>query len=288
MKTSLFSLSDGSGGYLAMLTTVKGMGFDAIELFNRHELAEPDVDAARYIAQEARNINLAVSCLSVGADLSRADNSEQIHRLKQYIDVTAAAGSPYLHFTLFPRLKHRVEVVPFYKILDRIILAVHELCDYAAGRDVKCVCEDQGFYMNGSEPFDRLLHGVDHANLGLVADLGNILYANETAEAFVGRFAPHICHVHVKDYFYKSGNGPDPGPGWKMTREGDFLQNADIGRGIIPFEKIFRILIAAGYDGYYSIESNLKDREASLRQELDNMRLFYENAQRMMDKRMSS
>lgn len=281
MKTSLFSIGYPTS-FITLIDRVKSFGFDGIELFNSNELAIPDLDAAKRIGDHAKRQDIVVSCISVGADLSKADNSDEIARLKQYVLVAQAAESSLIHFTLFPRLKHDIERVPFYQILDRIILAVRELCAYAAERSVKCVCENQGFFMNGWDAFERLLTGVNHPNFGLVADLGNILYVNETPESFVGRFAPHICHTHIKDYFSKSGAGPNPGTGWKMTRSGDFLQNAEIGRGIINFEKIFRILIAAGYGGYYSIEHNLNNNEEIIQLELANMRLFYENAIRMI------
>ena len=113
---------------------------------------------------------------------------------------------------------------------------------------------DQGFVVNGGERFEAFFTSVNRPNLGVVADLGNILFVGETAESFVGRFAGQIRHVHVKDYLFKPGCAQDPGEGWYTTRAGDYLRGTIVGHGVVPFAQILRILRGAGYDGYYSAE----------------------------------
>lgn len=279
MKTSLFTFPGKEKTFMHLIDDAKAYGFDAIELYNSGEFKTPDVDAAYKIAEYAKKQGIAISCFSVGANLSHEDNSEEIERLKKYVDVAKAAGSPFLHHTLIPSLNHKIEAIPFDHILKRVVKAVYEICDYAAEREVMCLNEDQGFYMNGTECFEEFLYSVNHKNLGLVADLGNILYAGEHPEKFVGRLTPFIKHVHVKDYLFKPGSGQYPGDEWKLTRDGDFLLNTIIGYGVINFEKVFRILISSGYEGYYSIECGGNEAtEHRLKIELRNMQLYYENA----------
>ena len=83
----------------------------------------------------------------------------------------------------------------------------------AASRDINMVLNGILDGQAMRKRFDDLLGEVDR-NVGVVADLGNILFVGETPEEFVARFAGRICHVHAKDYLRKDSRWPDPGKGW--------------------------------------------------------------------------
>lgn len=284
MKTSVFLCSYGSyyANGMTLLESVDlaiKQGFDAIEPYPTKELAT--LEDARRLADYCGERGIPVSCFSMGCDLLSPDIASAVKRLKHYIDIAVLLRSPYFHHTLIPHLKPlRFGQADFEQLLPQIVPAVREVCDYASERGIRCVYEDQGFVFNGVERFSRFLTELDRDDVGVVADLGNIMFVDETPEQFVGRFSNEIVHVHVKDYLLKSGGGAHPGPGWHVTRSGNHLRDTAIGHGAIQFQQVFRILRTIGYDGYFSTEYDAPEpADKWLPISIENMKHYYELVQ---------
>ncbi len=274
MKTSIFTLPFPEMTFRQAVDYALRLGVGAIEPYPHAEFAEPSVEAARRLADYAGEKGVGLCCFSMPANLAGADVRGETERLKRYADVAAAMGSPYFHHTLAPRLSLDARTAPFRTLIRRAAEAAREVYDYAGERGVQCVYEDQGFVVNGAERFDDFLEALNR-EAGVVADLGNIFFVDETPEAFVARFLPAIRHVHVKDYLVKDSRWPNPGRGWYLTAGGGYLRGTVIGHGQVNFTRVFSLLHAAGYDGYYSIEYDGME-EAAAAQELGlaNMRRF--------------
>lgn len=278
MKLGLFTLPGEITSYRQAVDFAKACDIAAIEPYCDREFARPDVDAARRLADYAGEQGIDICCFSMAVDVAAEDNTAEIERLKRYADVAAAMGSPFLHHTLLPGLTHDFARLPFSQLLQRAVQSIRTVYDYAEQVGVKCVYEDQGYVFNGCERFERLIEAVDR-EIGVVADLGNILFVGERPEVFVGRFAPWIDHVHIKDYLFQPGCSARPDEHWHTTRDGDYLRDTIIGHGTINFEKIFRILLRAGYQGYYSLEyCGPEDAIKAIRTSADNLRRFYSRA----------
>lgn len=278
MKLGLFSLPGAITSYRQAVDYAKSCGIAAIEPYCDREFALPDLDAARRLADYAGEQGIAICCFSMAVNVAAEDNTAEIERLQKYADVAAALGSPFLHHTLLPGLTHDFARLPFSQLLKRAVQSIRTVFDYAEQVGVKCVYEDQGYVFNGSERFERLIDAVDR-EIGVVADLGNSLFVGEQSEVFVGRFAPWIDHVHVKDYLFQPGSSTCPDDHWFTTRDGDYLRDTIMGHGIVSFEKIFRILLRAGYKSYYSLEySGPEDAVQAIRTSADNLRRLYARA----------
>lgn len=278
MKLGLFSLPAELATYRVAVDFAKSCGIAAIEPYCDREFREPDVEAAKRLADYAGEQGIAVCCFSMMTHVAAEDNTAEIGRLKKYADVAAAMGSPYLHHTLLPGLNHNFPRLPFSAILQRVVRSIRDVYDYAEQAGVKCVYEDQGYVFNGCERFERLLEAVNR-DIGVVADLGNILFVGEKPETFVGRFAPFIDHVHVKDYLFKHGQNEMPGACWLQTRDGNYLRDTIMGHGSINFEQVFRILRQAGYQGYYSLEYGGPEAAVNaIKMSADNLRRLYGRA----------
>lgn len=282
MKTSAFLISYGNryeqgASTFDLVDIAKEQGFDAVEPYPVHDLAT--VEDARHFADYAGKKGLGVSCFSVPFNLAIPDKTEAVATLKHYIDMAQAMGAPYFHHTIALNLETlRVGGDSFETLLPGMTPIIRELCDYASEHGVTCVYEDQGMCFNGTERFVRFVEAVDRKNMGVVADLGNIMFADETPEQFVGRFTSRIVHVHLKDYLWKSGTEPHPGAGWYMTERGNFLRDTVFGHGSVHFEQVFRLLHAAGYDGYYSCEYCAPEPfEKWIPISMENVKRFYRN-----------
>ncbi|MPM86940.1 hypothetical protein SDC9_134033 [bioreactor metagenome] len=278
MKLGIFGLPDPKMTFTEEIDYAKASGLSAIEPFPVQEFATPDVVAAKRLKEYAEKQGIDICCFSYAVSVVGEDCRTQIENLKRYADVAAALGSPYLHHTIYPVLSHDFKKMPFKQLLKRAVDSIREVYDYAEQTGVKCIYEDQGYIFNGCERFDALLNEVNR-DIGLVADLGNILFVGETPEEFVGHFAPYISHVHVKDYLFKSGNGLYPGEEWYNTRNGDYLRGTVVGHGTVDFEKILKIPLSTGYEGYYSMEyDGLEDAMQASKIGQRNIKRYYEAA----------
>lgn len=279
MKLSLFTSPSSFTSFKQSVDFAVKNGLTAIEPSPAMELAEPDVEAAREIAAYAEEKGVKIACFSMGANFLAGSYADTLARLKSYIDVAAALGSPLFHHTLATGPDPTRSRVAFKDVLELCVSAVRELYDYAEQLGVKCAYENQGFYVNGCDRYEAFLSAVGR-DVAVVADVGNILFVDEAPEAFVGRFAPLVAHVHVKDYFWKPAGGADPGEQWHhATRGGNYLRDAIMGHGVVDFETIFRQLSAVGYDGCFSLEyCGYEEPVAANELSIRNLRRFYKNA----------
>jgi len=248
-----FSRELAARGAAGCAAYARELGFSGIEGYPSKEL--DSVEQAREVKNALDNEGLVTTCFSYASRLigEKAQASEDY--LKHLIDVAHEMGSPYLHHTLVPGLSTLRNGEPsFDEVLDEVVERAGRVADYAAQAGMMCLYEDQGYYFNGSDRFDVLMKALNRKNVGVCADFGNILFDGESPESFIGRNANRIYNVHVKDYIWKSGNGPDPGPGWLRTRNGDYLRDTVPGHGCINMVSCLKLLQESGYDGYYAFE----------------------------------
>ena len=196
---------------------------------------------------------LSMACVSTAYDAIRCPDA--VGTMQKYLEIASALGSPFMHHTLliFPDQNDTPDDVLF-KINLAADKAV-EIAHAAKELGLTCIYEDQGKYVTGVARFGRFLENVKSRarNVGVCADLGNILYADEAPEDFLFAFRDDIKHVHVKDYLHKRVNN-SPGLYWKQTHGGAYLRNTMIGHGVIDFSRCMQILKEIHYDGYFGLE----------------------------------
>ena len=229
-------------GILEGVRFTKKLGFDGGEMFPNKSVNT--IEGARELRDALKTEGITCPCFSACVDLSKGDGTETISELKHCIDLTAEIGAPYIHHTLIPGLSHPKPGSPsFDDLFDEVVRRAQIVCDYAAEKGIECLYEDQGYYFNGADRFERYITALKRDNIGVCADFGNIYFVDETPENFIGRFTGMIKHVHVKDYLRKEGTWP--GEGWYLSRGGNWLRDTIIGHGVIDFEKGFRILASS-------------------------------------------
>ena len=256
MKFSMFSgfnqalIERGAAGCAAY---ARELGFQGVEPLAQEGVFTPEL--VRELKAALDNEGLVTSCFSCGATLFGPDAQKSEDRVKRYIDIARTCGSPYLHHTLGGGLSTRKIGEPsFDEVFDEVVERAGRVADYAAQAGMMCIYEDQGFVFNGADRIDRFMTALNRKNTGICADLGNVLFVDESPERFIGNNSTRIYNVHVKDYLKKSGNAPDPGPAWKKTRGGDYLRGTVPGHGVINMLSCLRLLAECGYDGYYAME----------------------------------
>jgi sugar phosphate isomerase/epimerase len=92
-------------------------------------------------------------------------------------------------------------------------------------------------------PADRYLQLITQAGdpaLGICFDTGNRTAIGANIVADIGRLAPYVCGVHIKD---RPLNGP----------------NVPLGEGAVPFDTFFSRLAGSGYSGPLILETTVRD-----------------------------
>ena len=134
---------------------------------------------------------------------------------------------------------------------------------------------------------DKLMHKIGLPNIGVCLDLGNSIDYGVCPEVFTGAFASITKHVHVKD-MVKGDCNVYPGEGWSTAVDGKWLKYCIPGTGIVNMEKIFNMLLVAGYDGYFSLENqnaiyNLKSEFAD-----EDIAIAFKNIERAYNRAKAS
>ena len=106
----------------------------------------------------------------------------------------------------------------------------------------------------------------------LLVDMGNFVCADENPVTAVSRVAPYAIHAHAKDMILSMTKEGDAS---FLTRGGRYCRGCVIGEGDVPVQQCLRILKAAGYDGYVSIEyEGEEDCIAGIGRGLQNLKRF--------------
>ena len=243
-------------GFREALRIAKRIGFSGIEIIDGAVTADKAIFSSFDSAKEHRKIleeeGMTVACYSVGVTLYRSPAVTE--GLKMHAEYAAALGAPYLHHTL---CLDKVDV-SYDEVLADVLPRAIEVANVCRSLGLTCIYEDQGFVFNGVDNFGRFFFAMKAVcdNVGVCADFGNILFADEDAPSFIEAFLPHIKHVHLKDYRKTSERDPNA-LRCHQTKGGNYLVGVPTGSGSVSFEKGIRLLKQANYSGYCAFEQEL-------------------------------
>ena len=247
-----------------------------LEILNILDFSAPDPNLAKELKAYADSKGISFPCVSVGLSLVDDDRREAIETVKKYADIAKILGSPYLHHTIALNFSDPQYIADNFELFyQRGLEAVREIFDYAATLGIRTIYEDQGFLFNGRKNFGRFLNEVDR-NVGVVADFGNIQFADEDVEDFISAFSDRVVHVHVKDYVVTDAASRNKLPGEYTSKGGNYLQGCLIGEGSVHTDDAFRALQTMGYKGFVALEGDPigPDEEASFRKNLETVNRY--------------
>ncbi len=238
--------------YFEMVDIAVKYGIKNLETLNILDFSEPDIELAKKLRQYADSKGVKFCCVSVGINLVGDDREENIEKVKRFADIALILGSPYLHHTIVFEFEDPDKVVGDEALyFERGVIAVREIYDYAKTLGIKSMCEEQGFIFNGVERFKKFINVVDR-EIGVVADVGNIMFVDEKADDFFPLVKERILHAHVKDFKIVEN-------GTYKTRGGNQLADCSLGQGDADVRSALQYLKKIGYNGYISLECMLVD-----------------------------
>lgn len=283
MKTSVSSysyhklLKNGQMDLFQVMDKTKELGFDAIEFV---EFTAPEGKTIPEFAAELRayaeKIGLAISSYTIGANFLTEDVAAEIARLKGEVDIAAILGVPVMRHDIFYKYSDFYKGIhTFDAVLPIIAPAIREVSEYAATKGIITMSENHGFIAQDADRLLKLFTAVNCPNYRFLCDIGNFICADENCAVSVGKMKDLIAHVHVKDFFVRSGMEPDPGRGWFQTRAGNYVRGTVFGQGNIPTLQCLRIIKKSGYDGYISLEfEGMEEPLQSIEIGLENMKRY--------------
>ncbi len=265
-------------GILGVIAKAAEMKFGGIEFVEGAWTNGLDKKVAAGCREEAANRGLECVSYCIGADFiygSGGDLKAEIDRVKAHVDFAAALGVKNMRHDVAYGMRAengRKSGLGYDDALPRIAEGCRAVAEYAASAGVGTMTENHGYFSQDAQRVEKLINTVAHPNFGALVDIGNFMCADEAPERSVGIMAPYAKHVHCKDFHYKSGTSPCPGRGWFPTRGQNWLRGAILGHGVVPVAQCIRILKAAGYDGWYSIEfEGMEDNLLGIELGLENL-----------------
>lgn len=262
MKVSVSSYSfsqaihDGRMTQFDCVAKVKEMGFDAIEFTDIDGTGDLALqkENARKIREEADRVGLEISNYTIGANLYQPTAEEvdaEVERLKGQVEVAAILGAKVMRHDVCWQLGKTGSSRSFGLMLPTIAEAARRITEYAETFGIKTCSENHGYIAQDSYRVEQLFNAVNHDNYGLLVDIGNFICVDEDPAMAVSRVAPYAVHVHLKDMLVRSA---PTGSCCNMTRGGNYFCGTVVGEGDVPVERCLRILKAAGYDEFISLE----------------------------------
>jgi len=209
------------------LDTCAGLGLDAVELTQYYFPAETD-EYLNYLKREVFVRGLAVSGTAVGGNFANEDAEKrrsQIEHVKDWLVKSQKLGSTCLRVFA----GHQPEGVDLETARSWVIDGLAECSEVAARCGVILGLETHGGMTGDADGVLALLEPFqDNPWVGLNLDFGNL-----TGDIYgqYEKLAPQAVTTHVK----------------VTVRQGEE-------REVVDYRRVIRIMRAAGFDGYMSIE----------------------------------
>ncbi|MBQ9557082.1 MAG: sugar phosphate isomerase/epimerase [Clostridia bacterium] len=241
-------------GLIAVVNKAAEMGFEGVEFMEYDAVGLAEAKALRAACAAAGITPVNLCCGAHFATPFAAETAAQVEELKRRVDVAAELGCAFLRHDAArgplpePYPQTYAAAVPY------MAEGIRRVTEYAASVGVKTLTENHGQFSQDARRVESLIKAVDHPNFGALVDIGNFMCVDEDPPASVAVLAPYARHVHCKDFLFKSASEPDPGEGWLTTRGGNRLRGCNIGSGAAKTERSVKALLAAGYDGWWSVE----------------------------------
>lgn len=238
------------------VSKARELGFDAIEFIDID--GAPDLELqkenAKKIKQEAERVGIEINAYTIGANLykdSANEMDEEVERLKGQLEVAKILGAKVMRHDVCWGYTKKGNGRSFDLMLPFIAENARKVTEYAEKLGIKTCTENHGQIAQDSDRVEKLFNAVNHDNFGLLVDIGNFICVDEDPALAVSRVAPYAIHAHAKDMNVRS---EEVGDCKNMTRGGNYFSGAVIGEGDIPVKRCLKILKAAGYDDFLSIE----------------------------------
>ena len=258
------ALCRGEMDYVAWIRSAATLGGEGLEHYDGffRSFRPADVDPAIDAMAETGQVS---SMLCFSPDFTSDDPDErarQVERQRAAIDLAVRLGTRFcrtLSGQAWPGLTRRDGIA---RTVDGLLRSI----EYADQRDVVLCLENH--YKDGTwrypefaQPehiFLEILERVDSPRLGVQYDPSNAIVGGYDPIRFLEKVLPRIVTMHASDRSLAPGatlddlRQTDGAVGYS-----DKLRHGEIGKGLIDYDAVFRILAGARFNGWISVEDGV-------------------------------
>ena len=222
---------------------------------------EPEYLAGVKSALDRHNLQMPMMCASPDfTQRAPAARAAEIERQRAIIDVVAALGGATCRVLSGQRRPDvgRAEGVEW------VVDAIETLLPHAEQRGVVLVMEnhykdgywDYPEFAQARDVFLDIVDRIDSPWFGVNYDPSNALVAGDDPVELLQALKQRVVTLHASDRWLEGGTledlrrlDADPQAGYAP-----FLKHGIIGRGLIPYDRIFEVLASVNFAGWISIE----------------------------------
>lgn len=277
LAVSSYSFSQAMGDGRMKITDVipkaKQMGYEGVEIVRGNQSDDEMRALAKELKAQSDSEGLPIIAYMVGADFLRKNADAEVERLKREVEVAAILGSPRMRHDSTGGTDANGKQWTVDEALPIVADCYRRVTEFAAGLGVHTMIENHGYFFQASSRVKRLIDAVNHPNFGWLVDMGNFMCADENSVDALKTAAPYAVHAHAKDFHYKAKSEYVPQQGWFGTANGNHLRGAIIGHGVVNIPECLKLLAAAGYDNWLSVEfEGMEDCLKALEYDLINLK----------------
>jgi len=245
----------------------KVLGVDGLELHTGFLWSSEDDYVAR-VGDALRNGGFEMPMMCASPDFTHPDadaRSREWDRQALYMRMTAALGGPGATCRVLSGQAHPEVCVE--QGVEWAAEAINSLLPLAAELDITLALENHykastwtyPEFAQRPEVFSAILERIpERARFGVQFDPSNALVAGVDAADFLETVIDRVVTMQASDRYVEAGSSLED------LRQADgtigystALKHGVIGRGLNDYDRIFRVLASAGYDGWISIEDGV-------------------------------
>jgi sugar phosphate isomerase/epimerase len=230
----------------------RGLGIGAVEYVNQFFM-----DRAKdmeYLAEmkkraaDADVLSLTIMCDSEGA-VGHPDEKERLQAVDNHKKWVEAAKYLGCHSVRINGYHPGVE--EYDEAMKLVADGLRGLCEFADGHDVNVLIENHGGLSSNGKWLAGVMDAADHPRAGTMPDFGNFRISREqTYDSYrgVAELMPYAKAVSVKPNVWDDNGNQSP----------------------LDYVRMTRIVLDAGYRGYFGIEYGREGEEAEAIREVKN------------------
>ena len=257
-------LCRGEMDYVQWIRAAAALGAEGIEHYDGF-FRSFDAVGVDPVVEAMAETGQATSMLCFSPDFTHDDAGErarQVERQRRAIDLAVTLGTRYCRTLSGQKRPGLTREEGMARTVDGLRRSI----EYAERRDVVLCLENH--YKDGTwrypefaQPEDiflEILARVESPFLGVQYDPSNALVGGYDPVRFLTRVLPRMVTMHASDRYVAEGATLDE----LRQADGtlgysDQLKHGEIGKGVIDYDAIFRILADARFTGWISVEDGM-------------------------------
>jgi sugar phosphate isomerase/epimerase len=252
------------------LDIAASLGVEGVELYSGMLDLQDPAGWPRWRSEIERR-GLAMPMLCCSPDFTQPDpalHQREIDRETHWIEMTAALGGTFCRVLSGQRRPGLSDDQGLALAASGIVACLPTAAEHGVTLTLENHYKDNYWlhpeFAQRADLFCALVERVDasgHGNFGVNFDPSNALIAGDDPIALLRRVRHRVVTMHASDRYLEEGTLDDLRREEGIEGYATRLHHGEIGRGLIDYPTVLRLLHDAGFDGWISIEDGVEGVE---------------------------